>query len=94
MPPRTPRAPTPPAALLLVAAPSARCAGADLSVYITGLLGTDIPLVPRQAQYASFYDAKSVVLDQGLALSFPAPNSFTGEHVLELHGQTQIFLQH
>ena len=63
-----------------------RLSGTDLSVYITGLLGTDIPLVPRQAQYASFYDAKSVVLDQGLALSFPAPNSFTGEHVLELHG--------
>ncbi|MDG1694162.1 MAG: tRNA uridine-5-carboxymethylaminomethyl(34) synthesis GTPase MnmE [Porticoccaceae bacterium] len=63
-----------------------RISGTDLSSYVTGLLGEHTLLTPRQAHYASFYDADSVVLDQGLALSFPAPNSFTGEHVLELHG--------
>ena len=63
-----------------------RLSGEDLSDFIVGLLGPDKELTPRQAHYASFYDAEPVVLDQGLALSFPAPNSFTGEHVLELHG--------
>jgi tRNA modification GTPase len=63
-----------------------RLSGADLSVYISGLLGGDRGLKPRYAHYASFYDAEGTVLDQGLVLSFPAPNSFTGEHVLELHG--------
>ena len=31
-------------------------------------------------------DAAGEALDTGLALYFPAPHSFTGEHVLELHG--------
>jgi tRNA modification GTPase len=43
-------------------------------------------LKPRQAHYASFYDAQGAILDQGLVLFFPAPNSFTGENVVELHG--------
>ena len=41
---------------------------------------------PRYAQFATFRDADGAPLDQGLALYFPAPHSFTGEHVLELHG--------
>ncbi len=41
---------------------------------------------PRYALFARFRDAGGGVLDQGLALYFPAPASFTGEHVLELHG--------
>jgi tRNA modification GTPase len=63
-----------------------RLSGADLSVYIDGLLSSGRVLKPRQAHYASFYDADDAVIDQGLVLSFPAPNSFTGEQVLELHG--------
>jgi len=63
-----------------------RLSGADLSVYIDGLLSSRRVLKPRQAHYASFYDADDAVIDQGLVLSFPAPNSFTGEQVLELHG--------
>ena len=62
-----------------------RLSGADLSGYIIGLLGGDRVLKPRYAHYASFCDAEGMVLDQGLILSFPAPNSFTGEHVIELH---------
>ena len=38
------------------------------------------------ARLASFLDGQGNPLDQGLALYFPAPSSFTGEHVLELHG--------
>ena len=41
---------------------------------------------PRYAEYALFMDADGQSLDSGLALYFPAPNSFTGENVLELHG--------
>lgn len=41
---------------------------------------------PRYAEYTSFRDHGGAPLDRGLALYFPAPHSFTGEHVLELHG--------
>ncbi len=41
---------------------------------------------PRHADYRSFYDAEDHLLDQGIAIYFPAPNSFTGEDVLELQG--------
>ena len=45
-------------------------------------------LKPREATSLPFRDAAGVAIDQGLALHFPAPNSYTGEHVLELqaHG--------
>ena len=41
---------------------------------------------PRLARLARFLDADGSTLDQGLALYFPAPASYTGEHVLELQG--------
>jgi len=41
---------------------------------------------PRHALLATFRDAGGSGVDQGIALYFPAPNSFTGEDVLELHG--------
>ncbi|BBE49676.1 tRNA modification GTPase MnmE [Ferriphaselus amnicola] len=41
---------------------------------------------PRHATYASFLDSTGLVLDQGIALFFPAPHSYTGEDVLELQG--------
>ena len=40
---------------------------------------------PRHAHYAAFRDAAGAVIDRGLLLWFPAPRSFTGEDVLELH---------
>ena len=40
----------------------------------------------RQASFARFMDAQREPIDAGLALFFPAPHSYTGEHVLELHG--------
>jgi tRNA modification GTPase len=43
-------------------------------------------LAPRQAQYLNFCDASGEPLDRGLAIYFPAPHSYTGEHVLELQG--------
>ena len=41
---------------------------------------------PRYADYTSFKSANGEIIDQGLALYFAAPHSFTGEDVLELHG--------
>ncbi|OIQ93081.1 tRNA modification GTPase MnmE [mine drainage metagenome] len=43
-------------------------------------------LTPRFATYTSFLAADGVILDQGIALFFPAPHSYTGEEVLELQG--------
>jgi len=41
---------------------------------------------PRMADYLPFKDDDGTVLDQGIALYFKSPNSFTGEDVLELQG--------
>jgi tRNA modification GTPase len=41
---------------------------------------------PRQAEYLPYLDESGETLDVGLALYFPAPNSFTGEDILELQG--------
>lgn len=47
---------------------------------------------PRYASFTPFFDEKKQVLDKGIALYFAAPNSFTGEDVLELqaHGGSVI----
>jgi len=50
----------------------------------TAILGK-LP-VPRHATVSVFSDAGGHTIDLGLALYFPAPASFTGEDVLELHG--------
>ncbi|MEJ2590535.1 MAG: tRNA uridine-5-carboxymethylaminomethyl(34) synthesis GTPase MnmE [Candidatus Thiodiazotropha sp.] len=41
---------------------------------------------PRLARYTPFLDDAGDAIDQGIALFFPAPHSFTGEDVLELQG--------
>jgi tRNA modification GTPase len=66
--------------------------GAIAIVRITGprafeiareLTGTEA--VARQARLCSFRGAHDEPLDRGLVLAFPAPRSFTGENLLELH---------
>lgn len=42
--------------------------------------------VARHATYGNFLDKNGDILDQGVALFFPAPHSYTGEDVLELQG--------
>lgn len=44
-----------------------------------------IPL-PRHATFSVFLDQSDQIIDEGIALFFPAPHSFTGEDVLELQG--------
>lgn len=41
---------------------------------------------PRSAIYRSFKTTNKQIIDQGLALFFPGPDSFTGEDILELQG--------
>ncbi|WMS86029.1 tRNA uridine-5-carboxymethylaminomethyl(34) synthesis GTPase MnmE [Pleionea litopenaei] len=43
-------------------------------------------LKPRHAHYTDFHLDQETILDQGIALFFPSPNSFTGEDVIELQG--------
>ncbi len=61
-----------------------RVSGPRLERIINAMVGR--PLAPRQAVLADFLDARGEVIDQGLALFFPAPHSYTGEDVLELQG--------
>ena len=61
-----------------------RLSGPRLQAYIEGLLGGAVP--PRLATRRDFLDGAGNPIDSGLALFFPAPRSFTGEDVLELHG--------
>ncbi len=61
-----------------------RISGADLKPLAEAIIGK-LPQ-PRYATYANFKAADGAVLDQGLALYFPGPASFTGEDVLELQG--------
>ncbi|MFC6633856.1 tRNA uridine-5-carboxymethylaminomethyl(34) synthesis GTPase MnmE [Microbulbifer taiwanensis] len=42
-------------------------------------------LTPRQAHYRDFFHGEQLI-DQGIALFFPGPSSFTGEDVVELQG--------
>ena len=67
-----------------------RVSGHGLTEFAQALLGKQV--VPRHASYASFQDAQGQALDQGIALFFPAPHSYTGEDVLELqgHGGTAV----
>jgi tRNA modification GTPase len=64
-----------------------RVSGGELGPIIRGLLGAAADqLQPRRALHTPFVDAAGAPIDDGIALHFPAPHSYTGEHVLELHG--------
>lgn len=61
-----------------------RISGRGLDAMAQGVLGK-LPAA-RRATYCDFLDEQGDTLDQGIALFFPAPHSFTGEDVLELQG--------
>lgn len=62
-------------------------AAADIAQKMTGTLPP-----PRRATFTEFHDAESQPLDQGIIIFFPAPNSFTGENVVELQGHGGPFV--
>lgn len=47
---------------------------------------------PRHAHYAKIFDRNDELIDQGIVIFFPGPNSFTGEDVLELQGHGGSFV--
>src|SRR4051812_39379505 len=63
---------------------------------VVRLSGTKVPEIaakvlgalprPRHAKLAKFLAAHGEPIDDGIALYYPAPNSYTGEAVLELQG--------
>src|SRR5690242_5090078 len=63
-----------------------RVSGPSLAALIEAVCGR--ALKPREASYLPFRAADGSTIDQGLAIHFPAPQSYTGEDVLELqaHG--------
>ncbi|MFV2061017.1 MAG: tRNA uridine-5-carboxymethylaminomethyl(34) synthesis GTPase MnmE [Gammaproteobacteria bacterium] len=61
-----------------------RISGPDVPDYLPKILNSKPK--PREALLCSFIDAAQHAIDSGIALYFPAPHSFTGEHVLELQG--------
>jgi tRNA modification GTPase len=67
-----------------------RVSGPNLAPVVQALCARS--LKPREATFLPFLDADGAAIDQGLALHFPAPHSFTGEDVLELqaHGGTVV----
>jgi tRNA modification GTPase len=67
-----------------------RLSGRGLTELGVSLTGRQLP--SRTAVYTPFFAADHTVIDQGIALFFPAPHSYTGEEVIELqgHGGTAV----
>ena len=61
-----------------------RISGPQLGPFIFALLG--LTLSPRHAHYCVFRDHQGQSIDEGIALYFSSPHSYTGEDVLELQG--------
>jgi tRNA modification GTPase len=63
-----------------------RVSGPALQALVAGVVSG--PLPPRRAVVRDLIDARGELVDQGIALFFPAPQSYTGQDVLELqaHG--------
>jgi tRNA modification GTPase len=72
-----------------------RLSGPRAKPIAEALCATERPFVARQARYARFHDAGGEVIDDGLAIAFDAPRSFTGEDVVELqgHGNPRLLAQ-
>lgn len=60
-----------------------RLSGADVQSVVQAITGR--ALMPRHAHHLPLRDADGAAIDHGLAIHFPAPHSYTGEDVLELH---------
>src|SRR5258708_172986 len=86
-----------PDTIVAIASPAGRGA-----VGVIRLSGTRVPGIAGEilgglppagaACLRRFLDERGAALDEGLALYFPAPASFTGEHVLEIQGHGGAFI--
>ncbi len=62
-----------------------RASGKSLAPLMSALF-PDLSLAPRHATYVPFKSADGAIIDQGIAIYFKGPHSYTGEDVLELQG--------
>ena len=62
-----------------------RVSGPAAGVALTALAGLRRPPPPRQAERVRLRSCAGETIDEALCLWFPAPNSFTGEDVVEFH---------
>ncbi len=69
-----------------------RISGPDSFVAASKLLLTKHNFAPNQVVYQRFYDSNKEFIDEGLLLSFEAPNSFTGENVVEIQTHGSMFV--
>ena len=69
-----------------------RISGAKALAIAQALVLDQKPLKARYAHFRRFYSADQSILDEGLALYFPNPHSFTGEDVVELQGHGGMVL--
>lgn len=69
-----------------VSAPEADIIAAMAEAILGASLSGPRSLKPRHASYGPFLAEDGQPIDYGLALWFPAPHSYTGEHILELQG--------
>ena len=53
---------------------------------------TQRPLIPRNPVFTRFFDQNNMAIDEGIALHFVGPASFTGEDVTELHGHGGVVI--
>ena len=67
-----------------------RLSGPDVAKACEELLGF-LPS-PRHAHYCDFLDADRTVIDQGVAIYYQSPDSFTGEDILELQGHGRVYV--
>jgi tRNA modification GTPase len=67
-----------------------RLSGPDVAKACEELLGF-LPS-PRHAHYCDFLDADQTVIDQGVAIYYQSPDSFTGEDILELQGHGGVYV--
>lgn len=67
-----------------------RVSGTQVLLVVKKIL--KVPLKERYAHYLPFLDFKNNIIDQGIVLLFLAPNSFTGEDILEFHGHGNLIV--
>ena len=60
-----------------------RISGAQSKTIAQRLTGRN--LIPRHATLCQFSDENDVTIDEGIALFFPAPHSYSGEDMVEIH---------
>jgi len=71
-----------------------RLSGSRAAEIVISMLGDNNFPEARKAHYCEWIDADGLVIDSGITLYFPAPNSYTGEDVVELQGHgSPVILQ-